>query len=600
MELAQPKSFDPYHKWLGIRDCGSPPNYYRLLGLELWETDAEIIHDAAFRQLNHVRQFRVGPRREECLRMIEELEQARDTLLDGELRKAYDRRLKVLLDNTVPDSTRYRSNASTSSGNINPHAAPAAAPAADVTCSRCSTKNLSVRHFCASCGAALWEPCWECGALCGPGELHCGGCGVNLAAAFQKKLDDLQARLEQAQQLRQSHEHDRAIELLQDWPAASHPKLTALRQQAERMIGQLQSDVAQAEQRAKTALADAQRFHDDGDFERAAELLSQLPTRLLTDPMRQLLEQTRDCQAESLVLECEIREHLDRKQADGLLPKVDRLLELKPHDAEAQGLQSRLRAWEARRMEAHREQLSKLAISEAQRHQYANAVGLLEQIPADARTPALANLLHDLSQRAAEVQWLKSDLRNAVVFDEHLLPIAERLLKFQPNDPLAKKMVGDLKARSQQSPSASSTIKAVATNPSQQSGNGAEVEFVERFRRIDARQIELPHFTIGPNRFCVAAGLALQALQLGPLQTNLAPAEKGGVFGLLKSRKRTGNCSWGIDLGCSALKAIQLEYSAASGHVVAVKSEFIELDKPHDPTGSARQGRWLHFWRRTI
>jgi hypothetical protein len=162
-------------------------------------------------------------------------------------------------------------------------------------------------------------------------------------------------------------------------------------------------------------------------------------------------------------------------------------------------------------------------------------------------------------------------LRNAVVFDEHLLPIAERLLKFQPNDPLAKKMVVDLKARSQQNPSASSTIKAVATNPPQQSGNGAAVEFVERFRRIDARQIELPHSTIGPNRFCVAAGLALQALQLGPLQTNLAPAEKGGVFGLLKSRKRTCNCSWGIDLGCSALKAIQLEHSAAGGHVVAVK-----------------------------
>ena len=222
-----------------------------------------------------------------------------------------------------------------------------------------------MRHFCASRGAALWEPCWECGALCGPGELHCGGCGVNLAAAFQKKLDDLQARLEQAQQLRQSHEHDRAIELLQDWPAAIHPKLTALRQQAERMIGQLQSDVAQAEQRARsTVLEDAQRFHDDGDFERAAELLSQLPTRLLTDPMRQLLEQTRDRQAESLVLASEIREHVDRKQADGLLPKVDRLLELKPHDAEAQSLQSRLRSWEARRMEARREQLSKLAISE--------------------------------------------------------------------------------------------------------------------------------------------------------------------------------------------------------------------------------------------
>ena len=73
------------------------------------------------------------------------------------------------------------------------------------------------------------------------------------------------------------------------------------------------------------------------------------------------------------------------------------------------------------------------------------------------------------------------------------------------------------------------------------------------------------------------------------------------MFGLLKSREpATGNCSWGIDLGSSALKAIQFEYSAASGHVVAVKSEFIELDKPHDPTGPRGKERWLHFWRRTI
>ena len=120
------------------------------------------------------------------------------------------------------------------------------------------------------------------------------------------------------------------------------------------MIGQLQSDVAQAEQRAKTALEDAQRYHDDGDFQRAAATTVAVAHTPAYRPDAALLEQTRNCQAESLVLECEIREHLDRKQADGLLPKVDRLLELKPHNAEAQGLQSRLRAWEARRMEARR------------------------------------------------------------------------------------------------------------------------------------------------------------------------------------------------------------------------------------------------------
>ena len=31
--------FDPYHKWLGIPPQDQPPNHYRLLGVELFETD---------------------------------------------------------------------------------------------------------------------------------------------------------------------------------------------------------------------------------------------------------------------------------------------------------------------------------------------------------------------------------------------------------------------------------------------------------------------------------------------------------------------------------------------------------------------------------
>ena len=33
--------FDPYRKWLGIPPKDQPPNHYRLLGLELFETDPD-------------------------------------------------------------------------------------------------------------------------------------------------------------------------------------------------------------------------------------------------------------------------------------------------------------------------------------------------------------------------------------------------------------------------------------------------------------------------------------------------------------------------------------------------------------------------------
>ncbi|HQU45105.1 MAG TPA: hypothetical protein PK867_19985 [Pirellulales bacterium] len=37
------QAFDPYHKWLGIPPKDQPPNHYRLLGIELFEEDLEVI-----------------------------------------------------------------------------------------------------------------------------------------------------------------------------------------------------------------------------------------------------------------------------------------------------------------------------------------------------------------------------------------------------------------------------------------------------------------------------------------------------------------------------------------------------------------------------
>ena len=35
--------FDPYHKWLGIPPKDQPPNHYRLLGVDLFESDPDVI-----------------------------------------------------------------------------------------------------------------------------------------------------------------------------------------------------------------------------------------------------------------------------------------------------------------------------------------------------------------------------------------------------------------------------------------------------------------------------------------------------------------------------------------------------------------------------
>lgn len=47
--------FDPYHRWLGISRKDQPANHYRLLAIDLFESDAEVIRDAAEQRMAHIR-----------------------------------------------------------------------------------------------------------------------------------------------------------------------------------------------------------------------------------------------------------------------------------------------------------------------------------------------------------------------------------------------------------------------------------------------------------------------------------------------------------------------------------------------------------------
>ena len=86
-----------------------------------------------------------------------------------------------------------------------------------------------------------------------------------------------------------------------------------------------------------------------------------------------------------------------------------------------------------------------MAVAETQRRNYSQATNLLEQIPTEHRTAEITSLFEKTSVYTAETDWLRSDLREAVIDDEHLLPIAERLLKLHPDDAVAKKAVAALR-----------------------------------------------------------------------------------------------------------------------------------------------------------
>lgn len=89
------ENFDPYYKWLGIPPSEQPPNHYRLLGLNLFESDPDVIINGSERQLRHLRSFQAGPRVRECQQLLNEVAAARVDLRDPQRKAAYDQMLRA-------------------------------------------------------------------------------------------------------------------------------------------------------------------------------------------------------------------------------------------------------------------------------------------------------------------------------------------------------------------------------------------------------------------------------------------------------------------------------------------------------------------------
>lgn len=86
---------DAYHKLLGIPPNEQPPNHYRLLAVDLFETDEEVIANAARGRCQFLRSVSLrSPEVSEPL--LNEIMAAKVCLLDPIQRDEYDRGLKVV------------------------------------------------------------------------------------------------------------------------------------------------------------------------------------------------------------------------------------------------------------------------------------------------------------------------------------------------------------------------------------------------------------------------------------------------------------------------------------------------------------------------
>jgi len=90
--------FDPYHKWLGIAPFEQPANHYRLLGIRNFEADKDVIDSATEQRMTYLHTVDEGEDVPVAQRLLNEVSNARLTLLSDEKRRAYDEGLKHGLD----------------------------------------------------------------------------------------------------------------------------------------------------------------------------------------------------------------------------------------------------------------------------------------------------------------------------------------------------------------------------------------------------------------------------------------------------------------------------------------------------------------------
>lgn len=89
--------FDPYWKWLGIPPHEQPANYYRLLGVPMFEPDPQVIAGAADRQAFQLYAQQGGPYAEVAQHLLNELGAARACLLDAQSKAQYDDQLRSMI-----------------------------------------------------------------------------------------------------------------------------------------------------------------------------------------------------------------------------------------------------------------------------------------------------------------------------------------------------------------------------------------------------------------------------------------------------------------------------------------------------------------------
>ena len=425
-----------------------------------------------------------------------------------------------------------------------------------IRCAGCGQDNPADRKFCGQCGGRLWQSCLECDSINAIDENFCGGCGVKLADSIQGREDELKAKLQLAIKLEEEGRYFDAASKLREVSAGNDERLMKYQENASQLLDQLDDRRKVRTVESEQLATQARVYHRQQEYVKAFESLKAIPVGLRNMETTNFMIEVEGLFKEISELTDSIRKALKAKTYQGLIPQVERLCHLQPKNEDAKKLLVRLGKQKSEGLQKQANTLASLAKKRMGEQRYRNAAEAVAKIdPKHRKGP-----VDQIYRTATELGWCLDKLKSSTVATDMLLNVASRWQRLAPKDTRAAELHTQLSKRLKTRPKDRRFLLPTWTPHPPESTLGAPIKMWNGIGHSEVDQDALKALQEFPGQFMVAYGLALQGIGKGTLNHDLNP--KKGSWSRLLSRKKKSGRIWGLDIGSTSVKALELSYDA--------------------------------------